>query len=105
MELLNGVTIGKHSYNLGNADTSANDREFSACPIGACFKVFHSMRIIPRQMVKVKEYMKDNAHYDIAFSHSTVGGMSFRSLTSNSPILKTASQQIFSSALVIHCFS
>jgi len=53
VELLKGEAMGKHVYNLGNSDTSAFNREFSACSLRTLVKIFHSMSIVAIRLQKV----------------------------------------------------
>jgi hypothetical protein len=52
MELFNGITIGKHVDDLGNADTGVNNREFTAGPLRTLIKVFHDMIIVTSRLKK-----------------------------------------------------
>ena len=46
VKLLKGEAIGQHVDDLGNSDTRAFNREFSACPFRTLVKIFHSMSIV-----------------------------------------------------------
>src|SRR5918992_5933507 len=58
VEQFNGIAIRKHIDHLRYRDTSAFNREFSACAVRTGFKVFvlHSMSIVARRLIKVKYF-------------------------------------------------
>jgi len=52
MELFNGIAIGEHGDDLGNADTGVFNRKFTACPFRTFIKVFHTYEHTNKQTKK-----------------------------------------------------
>jgi len=53
VEFLNGKTIRKHIDHLRYRYTCAFNRQLTTYPLFPCFKVFHSIRILPSRPDKV----------------------------------------------------